>query len=415
MTTPRQGWQNVGIGEIGRVVTGKTPPTKRKELYGDKYPFITPTDISQERHTAQPARFLSDEGYEFLRRYLLPRNTVCYTCIASIGKICITTEPSFTNQQINSIIVYSSKHDYRFIYHLLRHETERIRAHASGAAAPIINKSAFSEIELLVPPLSIQRKIAAILSAYDDLIKNNLRRIKILEEMAQALYREWFVKFRFPGHEKARMVDSPLGKIPEGWEVVALKEMVKCVKDNVKAGPHLHQTPYLPIGCLPRKSLAIVESRPGKEAKSSLIAFKKRDIIFGAMRPYFHKVVIAPFDGTTRSTCLVLRPIEEHTYSWAVLTLFEDNTVEYANKYSRGATIPYTVWDASLSEMPCVHPPDELMERFNEIVSPLLESIRLSYFRQLNLRRTRDLLLPRLISGELDVSDLDIDIGEEAA
>jgi len=410
-------WEKFRLGDIGKVITGKTPPTKNREYYGDRYPFITPSDIKtfDVRYLTSVERYLSQQGFQYQEKKLLPPKSICYVCIGStVGKMCMTRVPSFTNQQLNSIICDETKVTPYFLFYKLQFETPRIQsiAEGKGSGKSIINRTEFENLEIRIPPLEEQHRIASILSAYDDLIENNLRRVRILEEMAQTLYREWFVKFRFPDHETVWMVDSPLGKIPEGWEAVALKEMVKSVKDNVKAGRHLHQIPYLPIGCLPRKSLAIVESKPGKEAKSSLIAFKKRDIIFGAMRPYFHKVVIAPFAGTTRSTCVVLRPIEEHSYSWAVLTLFEDNTVEYANKHSRGTTIPYAVWDGSLSEMPCVLPPDELMEKFNEIVSPTLESIRLSYFRQLNLRRTRDLLLSRLISGDLDVSDLDIGIRE---
>jgi len=109
----RDAWPEIPIAEIGRVVTGKTPSTKCPNLYGDKYPFITPTDIFEEYDVATPSRFLSEEGFDLQKSLLLPRNAVCFTCIASIGKMCITVEPSFTNQQINSIIVDESRHDYR--------------------------------------------------------------------------------------------------------------------------------------------------------------------------------------------------------------------------------------------------------------------------------------------------------------
>jgi len=133
----------------------------------------------------------------------------------------MTTRPSFTNQQINSVVVDTDNHDPKYVYYLLRQQAGRVKALASGAATPIVNKSTFSNLRVLVPSLPAQRKTAAVLSAYDELIENNTRRIKILEEMAQTIYQEWFVNFRFPGHEKVRMVDSELGQIPEGWEVRA--------------------------------------------------------------------------------------------------------------------------------------------------------------------------------------------------
>ena len=133
---------------------------------------------------------------------------------------------SFTNQQINSIVVNETEHDPFFVYHLLTTLRDELKAHAGGAATPIINKTSFSEIRISVPPLPAQRRIASILSAYDDLIENNLRRVKILEEMARALYREWFVEFKFPGHAKVRRVASEVGLIPDGWEAVSFDTLL---------------------------------------------------------------------------------------------------------------------------------------------------------------------------------------------
>ena len=212
-------WETMRIADFGSVITGKTPSSNNPEHFGDDYPFITPTDIGTGRivHTD---RGISQEGYLKFRRQILPRWSVCFVCIgATIGKICLTTEKSLTNQQINSVVVDTTRHDPFFVYYLLSTYAEAVKGIAGGAATPIVNKTSFENIEVVVPPLPTQQKIAAILSAYDDLIENNLRRIKILEEMAQNLYREWFVKFRFPGHQHARFTDSPLGRIPVGWEV----------------------------------------------------------------------------------------------------------------------------------------------------------------------------------------------------
>ncbi len=329
------------------------------------------------------------------------------------GKCSLVVHPS-ENLTFESSIIRAipdrTQADSRFYYYLFQSRLGRalIASIATQTAVSGITGSNLMMLKMPQPPLLEQRKIASILSAYDDLIENNTRRIKILEEMAQALYREWFVKFRFPGHEKVRMVESEIGRVPEGWEIKKLGDIVKNVRISVKPGPQTLDLPYVPIDCLPRISLALSESKPGSEAQSSLFSFKKYDILFGAMRSYFHKVVIAPFDGTTRSTCFVLRPIEESNYSYAVLTLFEESTVSYSSKHSRGTTIPYAVWDGALENMPIVMPPEELRSNFNRIVKPILERIAISLFRQANLRRTRDLLLPKLISGEVDVEKIDV-------
>jgi type I restriction enzyme S subunit len=412
MTTSREGWQKVKIGQIGRVVTGKTPPTKRQELYGGEYPFITPTDISEGHYKAQPVRFLSEEGHQYQRRYLLPRDTVCYTCIASIGKICMTTEPSFTNQQINSIVVDSSKFDYRFIYHLLRYETERIRALASGAAAPIINKSAFSDIELFVPPLPIQRKIASVLFAYDDLIENNTRRIAILEEMAQALYREWFVHFRFPGHEQVALVDSELGPIPEGWGVKCLGDITEEVRRSVEPEEVDPETPYFGLEHLPRKSIALSDWGAAKDTKSTKLAFKRGEVLFGKIRPYFHKVGVAPVDGICSTDTIVIVPKLPEYFSSVLACVSSEEFVDYATLTSQGTKMPRADWKV-LVRYPVAIPPGHLLSRFNTLVQEIVVQIQNMIFRNWNLRRTRDLLLPRLISGEVDVSDLEINMRAE--
>jgi type I restriction enzyme S subunit len=143
-----------------------------------------------------------------------------------MGKSIMTDKPSVTNQQLNSIIP-NDKVVPDFLYYSLslRREEFLSLGAGTGVRTPILNKTAFSELSIELPPLETQRKIASILSVYDDLIENNTRRIKILEEMARMIYREWFVNFNFPGHEKVRMVDSPIGKIPEGWEVRDLLDL----------------------------------------------------------------------------------------------------------------------------------------------------------------------------------------------
>ena len=146
------------------------------------------------------------------------------------------------------------------------------------------------------------------------------------------------------------MVDSPLGKIPEGWEIVPFKTLINCVRDSTNAGDHLSDRLYVPIDCIPRHSLTLLEAKHWKEAKSSLILFEEGDILFGAMRPYFHKVVVAPFKGVTRTTCFVLRPKTQLFLAYATMTAFQDETIGFASAHSRGATIPYAVWDSSLAE-----------------------------------------------------------------
>jgi len=229
--------QTVKIKDLGEIVTGKTPSTKKPELFGDVYPFITPSDISSYDvyHIQNTERGLSEKGYLSQKSKLLPPKTVCYVCIGStVGKICLTKESSFTNQQLNNIIVDQSRYVPEYIYYRLRYETPRIRSIAGGTGSgkAIYNKTAFEEHRLEIHDYPLQQKIASVLSAYDNLIENNFRRIQILEEMAQLIYREWFVNFRFSEHEKVKLMNSELGKIPEGWEVMQLGEVLESIESG---------------------------------------------------------------------------------------------------------------------------------------------------------------------------------------
>ena len=332
--------------------------------------------------------------------------------IGRVGAYCGSVEYCKTHfwASDNTIVAQPKdiSFDIRYIYYLLR--DLNLNRHAGGSAQPLLTQTVLRRVQASIPPLSTQHKIAAILSPYDDLIANNTRRIQILEEMAQIIYRQWFVEFQFPGHENVPMVESELGMIPKGWEIGKLEDIVDNIRKTEKPGKHLEPLPYVPIDCISRRSIALMQHKPSREAKSSLIAFKRNDILFGAMRAYFHKVTFAPFDGITRKTCFVLRSKNPNNYPFDLFTIFQDSTVKYASNYSTGSTIPYATWDGALAVMPIVNPPDSLIQKFSDIVTPMLDSIRMLAMKNTNLRQTRDLLLPKLISGELDVSELDINI-----
>jgi type I restriction enzyme S subunit len=279
-----------------------------------------------------------------------------------------------------------------------------------GVAQSYLSLEMIRSLPVELPILAVQRRIVDILSVYDDLIENNTLRIKTLEQMAQLLYREWFVNFRFSGHEKFKMVESKIGVIPHSWSVVALSSILDNIKESTVPGEHLDSLQYLPIDCLQRKCLAVKESRPISEAQSSLLRFREADFLFGSMRSYFHKVAVAPFDGVTRSTCFVLRPRHESFYSWAALTLFDEDTVAYSHQQARGSTIPYAVWDGSLGDMLVALPPISLLEKFETCVRPMLRRISLYYFQHNALVRARDLLLPKLVSGEVNVEQIEQEV-----
>jgi type I restriction enzyme S subunit len=151
--------------------------------------------------------------------------------------------------------------------------------------------------------------------------------------------------------------------------------------------------------------LFLSDSKPGTEAQSSLTRFYTGDILFGAMRPYFHKVCIAPFDGTTRTTAFVLFPKRVADFAYATILMHDRDTIDFATRHSTGSTIPYAVWGGSLENMPIALPPEKVRAEFGRLMRPLLERIPSRYFEVRALVALRDTLLPKLISGELRLND----------
>ena len=413
MTAINSEWTTVRIGDLGEVVTGGTPSSKKPEFFGDSYPFITPTDMDEAFRYIETDRHLSDDGRLNQIRRQLPAGAICFVCIgATIGKVCMTQTLSFSNQQINSVITDSKRHDGFFVYYLFSTLKERIKGIATGTATPIVNKSSFSDIEVSVPSKTTQGRIAAILSAYDDLIENNLRRIKILEEMAQSLYHEWFVKFRFPSHEQTRMIDSTLGKIPNDWSVSSLGHLSILRKSKYMEAIHANM-PLLDLAKMLQRSLLVGSMGNPAELSSSRILFKEDDVLFGSIRPYLHKVALAPCDGVTNVSVLVIKPNEVNFRAMLAILLSSIDVIRWADQHSTGTKMPVIKWER-FSDMPIILPDGNTLTRFQEIVWPMLQSIKTASRRIKNLRETRDLLLPKLISGELDVSELDIDIRDAA-
>ena len=264
--------------------------------------------------------------------------------------------------------------------------------------------------KILCPPMHIQHKIAAILSAYDDLIENNTRCIKILESMAQTLYQEWFVHFRFPGHENVPMVESPLGPIPHGWKISKLGNLAESIRRNVKQSDITQETPYFGLAHLPRKSIALSKWDSVDSINSAKLAFKKGEILFGKIRPYFHKVGVAPLDGICSSDTIVIHPKKKEYFALTLSCVFSEHFIAYATTTAQGSKMPRAEWNV-LARYQVVIPPDPIMQRFSNFTCDVVDKIQNLIFQNKSIRQTRDLLLPKLISGEIDVSELDIDTG----
>jgi type I restriction enzyme, S subunit len=374
-------------------------------MFGGVYPFITPTDIDGQSRFVTSGRTLSQLGFDDQWRIALPPNSVCVVCIgATIGKVCMAERTSFSNQQINSIVVDDRLHDSRYVFYLLTTLKDELRAKASGAATPIINKSAFEAIEIDMPALEFQRQAAAILSAYDDLIENCQRRIRILEDMARGLYREWFVHFRFPGADAVPRVDSPLGPIPQGWEVRPFTDIAEVLsggtpKTDVAAywdGEIPFFTPRDAPACFYVQDTGKRLTEAGLSNCSS--ALYAPDTVFITARGTVGKVALAAIPMAMNQSCYALRG--KMGFGQRYLFLLTLAQVDYLKTNTGGATFD-TIVVETFRRMLIAVPPAGLVSRFTERVDGLFEQVNVLQQKITNLRRTRDLLLPRLLSGQI--------------
>jgi type I restriction enzyme S subunit len=220
--------------------------------------------------------------------------------------------------------------------------------------------------------------------------------------MARALYREWFVHFRFPGFESVRRVPSPLGEIPQGWEVKKLGELAEEMRRNVPKGQLAEPRPFVGLEHIPRRSLALDAWETTTDLGSNKLEFKKGEILFGKIRPYFHKVSVAPFDGLCSADTIVIRSRQPEHYAIVTGCVSSDAFVALATATSNGSKMPRANWSV-LQEHLIAIPTSTVASQFSAVVEPAIQQIQALIFQIQNLRRTRDLLLPRLLSGQVDV------------
>lgn len=403
-------WPEFRIGDLGEVFTGRTPSTERASYFGNDFPFLTPGDMRQGKYARETQRSLSHEGAQLLNRIQLPANSVCVSCIGwQMGEVIMTDKPSFSNQQINTIIP-NGKADPSFLYYSLRPRKQELLSlgATTGVRTPILNKSTFCNLTVKIPSLRVQRRIASVLSAYDELIENGQRRIRIVETMARTLYREWFVQFRFPGHEKLARVSSPLGDIPEKWKVKSIRQCGAVItgKTPSKANPDFYgndmqfvKTPDMHgnmfiLSASDSLSMAGAKSQANKTLPAGSICVSCIGTI--------GVVSVTTEDCQTNQQINSVVLANPASAEFLFLRL-RDAKQTLENLGANGATMG-NVNKGKFEAMEIVYPPDDLLARYHRLAEPMFSEI-LKLLRQIqNLHRTRDQLLPRLLSGQLNVN-----------
>jgi type I restriction enzyme, S subunit len=329
-----------------------------------------------------------------------------------MGKVVLTGQVSFTNQQINTIIP-NEKVVPEYLYYSLSTRREELKNWAAvGTRTPILNKSAFEEVEIPLPPLETQRRIAAVLSAYDDLIENNTRRINALEQAAHDLCREWFVEFRFPGHADVPLVASgtDYGDIPQGWEVVKLPKIAKINAESIRKGEELEVILYINISAVSTGSIDALEEISFEDAPSRARRIVHHgDTIWSTLRPNrrSYALVINPSYNWVASTGFAVLTPKSVPFTYLYQAVTTDWFAGYLENNATGSAYPaVNTGDVKSADILCS--PDDVLSKFHGIVEDMVLESEVLRNKNDVLRETRDLLLPRLVSGSLAVSDVEL-------
>ena len=311
------------------------------------------------------------------------------------------------------------KYDSRYVGFVVESDEYKqfVQLNIGGTAQPHANAQVLTSFPVPLPPLSTQRKIAAILSPYDDLIANNTLRIQILEEMAQIIYRQWFVEFQFPGHEKVQMVESELGMIPQGWEVKILGDLCNVVPGYAFKSKDWQDTGVGVVKIKNIKSDNTIDIQDADCISSDILSPKldKYQLITGDFLIAMTGATAGKVGRLRTKTPMMLNqrvakfdPIDAYRdYVWCKVSIKE--TQQDFFRLADGTAQP-NMSGFQIENYKIVCPPSSVCNHFSSVVGAMLIQSDNLMLRNINLRQTRDLLLPKLISGELDVSELDINI-----
>ncbi len=383
--------KTITIGDLGTIITGKTPPTTNKNYYGDYAVFIKPTDISeQSKYTYETEEMYSKLAAEKYESSQIPKGAICVPCIGTIGtKMTMAPCDCYTNQSINSIVC-NENYDNEYVYYLIKNFLPGLKAYNLGTASgrEYVSKSNFEKIELVAEQdKTIQKKIGEFLSRYDSLIENYQKQIKLLEEAAQRLYKEWFVDLHFPGYENTKIVDG----VPEGWE----KKPVDSIY-SIKYGKNLSTKLISESGEFPVYGAnGVIGYYDKANCNEQVVLITSRGNGSGDVLMTYHK------DAFITNNSFIVSPLDDYSYCQLPFTYqFLKNANFRAVR--TGAAQPQLT-NQSIHTVDVVLPSKDAIIDYCDKASYNNKKIILLKNQIHLLTEARDRLLPKLMSGEIAV------------
>ena len=383
-------WTKIQLGNLGKIVTGKTPATKKPEYWEGQIPFVTPKDLQGTKHILQTERYITDAGLESTSSCELPANAVCVSCIGNIGYVGMTSQKCISNQQINSIIP-NKDHDPSFIYYLMKNLWPFFKNYeGQSTTLSILNKTQFSKIEVIIPQLTVQKRISGILSALDDKIELNNKINDNLEQQARLTLNWWMVEHSgeyesLPLSDIAT-VNSNVYSPKEQWHFINYLDTSSITDGTIAELQHIVPT---------------IDKLPSR-ARRKIIA---NDVVFSTVRPNQHHfgIIKQPVPNMLASTgfAVIRSKTKEICNELIYLRLTEDRFIESMQQIAEQSTSTFPSIkpsDLYQCEIPC-----PIDDKLTILLENVFSIIAINQKENLGLSQLRDVLLPKLMNGEIEL------------
>jgi len=376
-------WETCQIGEIADLIQGLAINAQSKHLVlnNDKgLPLLRIKDLLEDNQEI----FIDEENVP--ASCIAEINDLIFTRTGQVGFVFMGKKGVVHNNCFR-IVPKDNRLHLPFLYNYLNRKNVReyLGNISAGSVQSDMTHSIFKTVEIPLPPLPEQKAIASVLSSLDDKIDLLHRQNKTLEAMAETLFRQWFV-------EEAQ----------EDWEEGCLGDIANQIRDGVSHNNIAPGTIYIGLEHIDRKNITLNKFGYSDNLQSNKYLFYENDILFGKLRPYFHKVTFAPFSGVCSTDILVIRAKSTKLFNYSLFAFYQPDVVEYANLGSEGTRMPRTNWN-TLKQYPIFIPDDSLLNKYNEIVTHLINKIKYNQSQIRTFEKLRDTLLPKLMSGEVRV------------
>ena len=389
------------INDIGEIFSGGTPKTSVNDYWNGEIGWITPKDLSdyENIYIGHGERNITQEGLDKSSAKLVPKNTVLMTSRAPIGYIAIAKNELSTNQGFKSLFCNEEICYYKYFYYWLKLNINYIINNANGSTFKEISGSTFRNLNISLPSLKNQKKIASILWNIDEKIETLNKINNNLEEIIHFLYNKFFIKNN-PYNNNSN----------KKWKYIKLNDLIIRNREKIKEFEDWKDELLIDLSNMPRFSISITNFDTGEKFKSNIYKLEKYDLLFGSIRPYFGKVGFSPINGVVTGTVHSFKPKKAYYFSLVLSLISSKDFINYTVSVSKGTKMPSVKWDDFVDYEIFIPEDLDYIRKFDNLVFPFIKKIDYNIHEIQKLKKLRDTLLPKLMSGEIDVSKVNCDL-----